>query len=152
MIQRRKPLVRKSPLVRGARIVRISKARSADRRTYAKDREDYLAEHPWCQIFIARRGLNEAEAIAKNGYSHGKKIPRATQIHHRNKSRGDRLLDKLWWMSACAEEHEWVENNKTEAREIGLLLPIQSDDKGRWGAGNQALTTTALIAVRFRNR
>ena len=167
MIQRRKPLRRKTPLKRGGfirrktPIRRISKVRSSHRRQYARDREEYLREHRVCQIFLARHRISERSLRLNSWFDlYGEtyvliagrttRIPRATQIHHRNKARGERLLDKRWWIAASAEEHEWVESNKDEARELGLLLPIQADEQGRWGSDQQALVTEELIESRAR--
>lgn len=132
------------------RIPTIRKERAAERRMYNKDRDEYLKAHPYCQIFIAQNRLNEEEVISAEGFLRGLCIPLATQIHHRNKTNGPRLLDKRWWMSACHEEHQYVENHKEESRKIGLLLPIQADAQGKWGAGCQALVTRDLLAVRAR--
>ena len=121
---------------------------------YAKDRAEYLAAHPFCQIFMARNRINERDVLdlysgwdSSMGYIpyRGFRIPFANQIHHRNKAHGERLLDKRWWMACCREEHEWVENHKSEARRMTLLLPIQADKEGNWGAGQQALTTPELL-------
>lgn len=151
MIQRRKPLTRKTPIKRTG-LKRITKERSGQRRMYNKDCFEYLLAHPFCQIYLARYRIDEESVIALSKESqsgiifiNGQLVPRATQIHHRNKARGERLLDKRWWMSACDLEHNWVETHKEEARKLGLLLPIQADAHGRWGAGQQALTTYELI-------
>jgi hypothetical protein len=53
-------------------------------------------------------------------------------------------------MSACREEHDWVEDHKDVARAFGLLLPIQADADGRWGAGNHGVETPALMAKKAR--
>jgi hypothetical protein len=173
MIRRRKPLLRKTPLrrrtplKRGGPILRlspirsVSRARARDRSMYRRDVGEYLRDHPFCQIFLARNRISEAN-LALNSWADlaGRRyvlvggrtteIPRAAQIHHRNKRHGERLLDKRFWMAASAREHEWVEAHKAEARELGLLLPIQADAQGRWGDGNQALTTSELIEARAR--
>lgn len=157
MIRRRKPLVRQKSLARrrvkiarqamtlAKRIARISKHRSSQRQTYTKNRTSYLREHPYCMIFIFRHQLNEEDVIANYGYSGGRKVPRSNQIHHRGKSVGEMLNDERWWMACSFPEHDWVENHKNIARELGLLLPIQANSEGRWGAGNQAWTTPELM-------
>jgi hypothetical protein len=72
-------------------------------------------------------------------------VPRATQIHHRNKKHGKRLVDVRWFLAVSAAEHDWIEANKSQARELGLLLPVQADPDGRWGGGNVGLETRLLM-------
>lgn len=173
MIQRRKPLSRKTPLRRKVplkrggpivrksyRIPRIKPKRKAENASYSEIRKEYLNEHPYCQITIALHGLNETEILEKGrGYREVHRytatgglvvVPRANQIHHRNKGRGARLVDRRWFMSAANKGHDWVEGHKDFARDLGLLLPIQADAEGRWGAGNQGLTTDELLDAAYR--
>jgi hypothetical protein len=131
-------------------IARISDRRKGQRAMYRKDRLEYLREHPFCQIFIFRHRLSEKQVIEENGFVEGLKVPRSTQIHHRNKADGERLLNKKFWMASSFREHDIVESNKAEARRLGLLLPVQADKSGRWGDDQQALTTDELLAVRVR--
>ncbi len=135
---------------RAKRIPRITDERAAQRRLYNLRRLRYLAEHPFCQIVIACRGLDEAAVIAGKGWVSGFKVPRANQIHHRNKARHERLLDERWWMSASVDGHNYVEMHKRWARENGFLLPMQADADGRWGSGNQALETPAFMASQIK--
>ena len=136
MIERRKPIRRKSP------------RREREDRMYARDRGEYLREHPYCQIAIFLAGASEVTVIEGRGYYNGMRFPVSTQIHHRNKSSGPRKLDKRFWVAAASDRHRWVEDHKGDARELGLLLPIQADAEGRWGDGNQALTTEELLKKR----
>lgn len=149
MIQRRKPIVRKTPLKRGGYIARISKSRRADRSMYSRDRAEYLRDHPFCEIYIARYGLDPKTVFSNNGVVGGFKVPRSNQIHHRNKTNGPRLLDKRFWMAASGKQHRWAEDNKDDARAIGILLPIQADIQGRWGNAQQGLTTPELLLHRI---
>lgn len=144
-------MLRRSPLRRGTgslkrnRIRRAAPERAAECRAYSAIKAQYLAVHPFCQIFLARHGLDEAEVFAAAGgpqfswsgatYYKGLRIPRSTQIHHRNKRDRDRLNDVGWWLAACQAEHDLVENNKSWARDVGLLLPINADKDGRMPAG-----------------
>jgi hypothetical protein len=141
---------------------RITPERAAERREYADLRERYLREHPICQIWIAEHGLDEAALLRELDLGHGstlgaayysgERVPFANQIHHRNKCRGARLTDERWIMSVSQKWHDEVEGKKGWARERGYLLPIQADAEGRWGAGNQALTTPELMASRAPKR
>jgi hypothetical protein len=73
------------------------------------------------------------------------KIPIATQIHHRNKGRGARLLDERWWMAISSEIHDRIEGNKDWARKIGLLLSLEADADGRLPDGSVCPTTDELL-------
>lgn len=149
---------RYTPLARSTkRIPRISARRRRERAVYSMQNEAYLKAHPFCQITIAIRRLVEAEVIAQGGrYSvAGERdriyyVPRATQIHHRNKCRGARLTDDRWFMSASSEGHDQVENLKDWARQIDvqLLLPMEADADGRTPGGIQYLTTPELLEAR----
>ncbi len=125
----------------------------AAHRQYLQDKAVYLAAHPFCQIHIAIFGLDEALVIERGGkVSAGGQwfVPRSTDIHHRNKRDGERLLDQRWWISCCRENHDLVERCKAWARDNGLLLPIQADSEGRWGTANQALTTPEFLVFRIK--
>ncbi len=115
-----------------------------------------------CAVAIARFGLDEAEVIALGrGCSAWVTVPaagggdfmigRSDQIHHRNKGRGARLNDERWWMATALTSHDYVEDHKEWARAEGYLLPFQADADGRWGDGNQALETPALMVSKIVN-
>jgi hypothetical protein len=152
-------LTQKQPLKR-TRLRRISPERAAENREYAKRKAAYLVEHPLDMVAIAMAGLDEAEVVAHyrtrtggNPFSFrfdGHVIPVATQVHHRLKRHGARLLDERWWMATASASHDLVENRKDWARAEGYLLPIQADAEGRWGAGNQALVTSDLMRSKVR--
>ena len=123
-------------------IPKQSYRRKVEQRQYAKQRAAYLLVHPYCQAWIAMHGFDENNVVDNGGYL---LVPRATSIHHRNKRTGSRLLDEKWWMAVCDYSHAEIEENKNWARQEGYLLPIQSDKDGKWGNGNQALTTPELM-------
>lgn len=159
MIQRRKPLRRKTPLKRSGpikRIPKITSKRRSERAEYNAARHTYLMAHPFCQVFLARNGLDEREVLRDfnhdvgSVYFKGQRIPRATQIHHRNKCRGALLNDQRWWISCNPEQHDWIENNKGTARLLGFLLPIQANAEGEWGDGNKAQTTPEMMALFYK--
>lgn len=155
-MKRKSPLKRYTPLKRGTkRIPARSKARASVDRVYAELRRAYLEEHPLCQATIFEHGLEEASAIVAYQIKDcpgdfiryaGHTIPRATEIHHRNKSNGRRKIDERFWLAVCLEMHERIEENKRWARGFGLLLPINADPEGR-AAGVQHPTTPGLLAA-----
>lgn len=134
------------------RIPRTKPGRRRQRDAYGAQRAAYLLAHPFCQIWIARWNLDEADVIAASGRAvvdgEAMDCPLATEIHHRNKCYGARLLDERWWMSASRAGHEWVEDDKRSARAAGFLLPFEADADGRSPGGLQALTTPAFMASR----
>ncbi len=155
MLKRYSPLKRSGkPLARRKRPKRIKPERAAERAQYRKRKEAFISSHPFDQIWIATRGLSEGEVIAADGWALvfgvQRRAPRSNQIHHRNKAIGARLLDERWWMATSYFSHEGVEAKKDWARGEGYLLPIQADAEGRWGDGNQALETPALMKSKER--
>lgn len=153
-MMRRVPLKRGTPMPRGKPMARqtkrlpfVAKDRVAEKAKYGISKREHMIAHPYCQIWIARRGLDEALVIANDGFiGHDFVAPRATQIHHRNKSRGERLFDPRWLMSACDYEHDYVEHNRLWARAEGFLLPLEADENGITPDGTQHLTTEQLMA------
>lgn len=151
-------LPRKTPLRRTTRLEPRSETKQTESRLYVRDKTRYLSLHPFCQIWLARNEVDEeltlnlwrAAGSPSAWEFRGKRIPRATHIHHRNKRNGARLRDDRWWLSACLEEHDWVENNKDDARALGFLLPIQADRDGKWGTGNVALPTPEFMKSKAR--
>lgn len=124
---------------------------------YATLRREHLALHPFCQLTIAMHRLREEDVLTANrsyinGVSYnGVWIPRATQIHHRNKCQGARLTDARWFSSASPKMHQWVEDHKDEARRDGYLLPINADPDGFMPDGSCGLTTDEWLLVRAKN-
>lgn len=127
-------------------------------------RRKYLKEHPLCQITMALHRIDERTAL--NLFLPGPEmfpfwfdriegdkrvaypIPRATQIHHRNKSNGVRRNILEFWMSAARDPHRWVEDHKDEARKLGLLCPVNARPDGTMPDGSQCLPTSHLLYIR----
>lgn len=146
---RRQPLRRScAPLKRTGRLRACSKDRQKDNRSYAVDREEYLALHPFCQIAIAMARVHEVDVVAGRGLLNGRRFPLSTQIHHRNKARGGRKNDQRWWMACCTYWHDEVENDKRQARLDGFLLPFEADVDGVSPGGQRALPTPEFMASR----
>lgn len=155
---------RTTPLKRSAAPKRKSfiRSRSSEKRSldriYSVRREAFLERHPLCQYTIASYGFREAEVLeaaehksatllSTTGFKFaGVWIPPSREIHHRNKRHGERLIDERWFVAISYAAHVTIEANKSRARELGFLLPIQADKDGRWGAGNVGLPTDELLA------
>jgi hypothetical protein len=138
---------------RATRISPISAAKAKESAEYRRKAAWYLARHPYCQLVIFLLGLDEGAVINNRGLLaiEGRRVlvPPADDVHHRNKRCSERrLLDERFWISASRGVHDWVEAHKDLARELGLLLPIQADEDGRWGDGNVGLHTPELLARR----
>lgn len=156
-MKRKTGIKRYTPLARSKkRIPRIRPERRREKATYKIQNVAYLEAHPFCQITIAIHRQTEERILANNGFytiaGVMRRIPFATQVHHRNKCRGARLTDERFFMSACDDEHWHVENGKAWAREIGnqFLLPLEADADGRTPDGRQWLTTPELLEARAR--
>jgi hypothetical protein len=115
------------------RIRPVSPKRAKELAIYRRRRPGFLKEHPWCQIWLAKNAYNEADAFEHDGmipidwdngcgvvgYHH---VPPSTEIHHTNQRHGIRLLDERYWLAASRPEHNWVKDNQSEARRIGVLI------------------------------
>ncbi len=82
---------------------------------------------------MRRYGIDEAivhahngvyPEVDSNGITHWIRVPFATTIHHTKKPKQTYLNDTTTWLSASWPQHEWVENNKSQARLQGLLQNI----------------------------
>ncbi len=120
----------RSPLKRKKRLNPVSKKRIKINKEYSRLRAEFLAKHPYCQVWLAETSpegpLSEEYAIANGGLfrldSIPSQCPLATDIHHR-KGRGRYLLDASTWMAVSRDAHRWIHDNPKEAMEKGYLLP-----------------------------
>lgn len=70
---------------------------------YSVARDKFLREHTVCPV------TGEA----------------TTQVHHSAKREGRWLLIQRYWIAVSAQGHEWIEANKAEAEELGLMARIR---------------------------
>ena len=84
-------------------INRVSDKKKQKDVEYSKLRKLYLESHPFCEAKLS--GICTAEA---------------TDIHHMSGKIGDDYLDVNNFIALCRVCHVWVENNPTEAKELGL--------------------------------
>jgi hypothetical protein len=111
-----------SRLTRGGRIKPVSATMARLRKIYQALSAKFLAEHPYCQHFMAEHRLNEAEVIKGGGFSNGYIVPLATEIHHK-KGRGKYYLDVSTFM-ACRPGHSvYIHGFPEEAYKKGYMLP-----------------------------
>lgn len=115
-IQRKKPMAR------------VSKKRAMDMRQYSNLRQEFLAAHPICQVWLKENGYSDDDGSGIYSDPEGYQIwacecPQdycSTEIHHREK-RGKNYLNTATWMAVCRENHERIEQNKSWARKMGFL-------------------------------
>lgn len=84
-------------------INRVSDKKKQKDVEYSKLRKLYLESHPFCEAKLP--GICTAEA---------------TDIHHMSGKIGDDYLDVNNFIALCRACHVWVENNPTEAKELGF--------------------------------
>jgi hypothetical protein len=107
---------------------KVSKKRQGESAIYSKLRKKYLAEHPYCEWWLAERGLTENDI--ENGrvqWNNGFTIkwitpPPSAEIHHKRGRFGSRLNDTRYWMAVSSEGHAWIHKNTGEAYEKGYLI------------------------------
>ena len=108
-----------------SRLRPVSARRLHETWLYQYRRKQFFAVHPYCQVFLAEHGIDEAEAIRQRGcvLLNGTPvtIPLATELHHRNKRRGADLLDQSEWLAVSGEAHRRIEEQKDWARLAGYL-------------------------------
>lgn len=122
-----KPLLRpkkKSKAIR-THIRKQSRRRAKESALYAKLRDHFLSDHPYCQHWLAENygGIGEVEKMEQL-FMHGKPdfmIPRSCEIHHR-KGRGRFYLDTSTWMAVRAGHEEFIHKDP-KRYEKGYCLP-----------------------------
>lgn len=119
-----------SSILRRTPLRRISSRRLDEQAEYRIRSAAFLLAHPYCQVWLTERGIDERVAIRCSGvldFGPGVSrvlVPRSRTVHHRNKRRGPRLLDESEWMAVSWAAHQRIENNKAWARERGYLRPF----------------------------
>lgn len=70
----------------------------------------------------------------------GKRQLTATQVHHQRGRLGSLLMDERFWIPVCAGCHDFIHNNISVARRLGLIC-----EAGKWNVPekNPQLTQTA---------
>lgn len=118
-------------MIRRTPIRRVSKKRAAANAIYSKLRKEFLAKHPYCQWFLKYHGIDEKDVtplgvvVLMLGFTEKEiRIPLSSEIHHMKKPKCKYLNDMSTWMAVSRQGHEWIENNKSQAREMGMLYDI----------------------------
>ena len=79
---------------------KISKKRAKQLKEYSKLRAEHLKDNYLCDVCGCE----------------------ATEIHHKNKRSGDRLLDNLYFMSVCRRCHQHIHLNPQQSRDKGYMI------------------------------
>ncbi len=118
--------MKRTALVRHTPLRRVSLRRLEQLRSYAARRAQFLRDHPYCQLWLAEHGVDEARTIRERGVlpfggQPRVQVPRSATVHHRNKRRGGRLLDEREWLAVSWTGHRRIEDHKAWARDRGFL-------------------------------
>ena len=81
-------------------IRKFSAKRSKEMSVYKRVKDQYFKKHPECE-FPNCDSIN-------------------ITLHHMRGRTGSLLTDDRYFKSLCLPHHQWVENNPTEAKELGL--------------------------------
>lgn len=124
-------MIKRTAIKRSTKPIRkVSTKRRRQLGQYTDLRKEYLAKHPWCEVYCKRfkvnyPGLFKTNGIylehAPSGSAYIRHVPLSTDIHHVAGRIGEKLNDSNDWLAACREQHEWIHNNPKEARALGVL-------------------------------
>lgn len=95
------------------RINPVSNKRAKELALYRRLRTEFLGLNRMCEAGI----VLSAEGVDS------KCTKQATEIHHKKK-RGKNLNNVDSWLPVCRHCHDWIENNKSQARALNLLANI----------------------------
>ncbi len=133
MLKRKTPIRRKAAIKRPTAVLRkkplakMSAKRKVEKPLYDKLRAEFLAAHPYCQVWLKENGFTE-DRISPNGVIYSLSgplrmwyVPRSTQVHHgAGRYSGNYLKTETWW-AVCQEMHEKIHRNPKWARERGYM-------------------------------
>lgn len=85
-------------------INKVSEAKKEDDKIYATSRKVYLGNHAVCEVKLT--GCQQ----------------KANQIHHRKGRIGKNYIDIHTFLACCDNCHRWIENNVTQAKELGFSI------------------------------
>ena len=109
------------------RIKPMSAKRKVAAKSYSAQRAKFLAAHPYCQVFIARTGLDEEALIQWQGcyrdaFGVFSRAPESCDVHHKAGRTGTNYLDQSTWLAVSRHEHEWIHAHPSLAREAGWMI------------------------------
>jgi len=95
------------------RLKPISEKRSAELKVYRTLRKEFLSVNRMCEAGVTLEAAGIVCGCRKW----------SSEIHHTAKRRKN-LNNVDTWMPICRPCHDWIEQNKSKARELHLLLNI----------------------------
>ena len=93
--------------MRRTRLRRESGSHRKLRLEYEKEKAKWMYDHPGCQFEVLRD-------LRCN-------LTYPVTLHHKM-GRGKYLAEPKHFMTLCLNHHQWVEDNKREARRLGYIL------------------------------
>jgi len=105
----------KRPTKKKKGIRRASPRRQEQLKLYWAKRRAFLAANPLCQA---------APIIKKLLGLHQTPVLGSVEIHHKRKPKSKYLNDETTWLAVSRWAHRWIEDNKSIARDLGLLHNI----------------------------
>lgn len=105
----------------------VSLKRVRTNKIYSALRKKFLADHPYCQVWLAEHNFTESDVVLGvvtrldlTG-SHWFKVPLATDVHHVKGRRSGNLLRTETWMAVSREYHDRIHREPIWAEERGYL-------------------------------
>lgn len=84
------------------RISPISENRAKQLAIYRPKRDEYMKNHPVCEVDGCNNPSND--------------------LHHKNKRNGNRVYDEKYFMAICRSHHTQIDEDTVWARENGYLI------------------------------
>jgi len=108
------------PKNKGRGMKKVSDKRKGENRIYTVRRRAYLAEHPYCEAWFSIP-FKMRLAICFGDHREAMNCPRSQEIHHMKKPKQTYFLDENTWLAVSRLAHQFIEDNKSTARQLGLL-------------------------------
>jgi hypothetical protein len=104
------------------RVRQVSLKRERENRIYSVKRRAFLQAHPFCDAWRTIVDKAPVSTLVWGGHTH---IPQARppseEIHHTRKPKQTYFLDESTWLAVSRWAHDWIEDHKSTARQLGLL-------------------------------
>lgn len=108
--------------LRHGKIRGVSPKRRKALALYSKLRAAFLIANPYCQYWLAERGILDPAEMVQRMCAVIARCPPSTDIHHKRKPRTTYLNDTSTWMAVSRQGHDAIEGDKKTARNKGYLI------------------------------
>ena len=120
----RPAMTRTKPLSRRTRLKPVSKKRREQNKEYARRREEFLKNYPYCKVCQDLGMVGDMIGCCGPEGSWIKHLPViATEVHHMAHREGKLLLDARFFLPVCKSHHRFIHDNPEWAKQNGYLLP-----------------------------